>query len=194
MGKKVFACVLLFLVILCAHAAWRSTRLVGAEPTCGSSCGPAEAASSQPGEQASEGGCCPSETALQPMGLSGYLEGQDYFLGLSYSLSGAFALYALWVFLERRRAAAAAAAAGGGIAVAGAASVLGCGACFLGGCCGSPTLPILASFLGGAFLGFVKPLAFGVTVISVGFGLWWLSRKQKAATATCGCDDTCCGG
>jgi hypothetical protein len=135
---------------------------------------------------------CATEPA--PFGLSGYISGQDYFLGLSYGLSGAFALYAIWIFIERRRAAAAAGAAGG-LTLAGVVSAACCGGgCFAAGCCGSPTLPILASLAGGTVLSFMKPLAFGVTLLSVAFGFWWLSHTSKGAPAACNCSDgSCCG-
>lgn len=194
MLKKALVCTVVFLVIAGAHAAWVSTRLVSIESGCGSSCGPEppQAVSIQPVIPAVPSACDSCAAEPTPLGLAGYIKGQDYFLGLSYGLSGAFALYAIWIFFERRRAAAVAAAAGG-LSVAGAASVFGCGVCFLGGCCGSPTLPILASFVGGAFLSFMKPLAFGITLVSIAFGFWWLNRKSKGAQAACACTDNCCG-
>jgi hypothetical protein len=170
MLKKVAACLILFLIVVGSHAAWISSR-PGCAGDCSECCGPPE-----------------------PVGLKGYMDGQDYFLGLSYGLSGAFALYALWIFFERRRAAAVAGAAGG-LTLAGFISAVCCGGgCFAAGCCGSPTLPILASLLGGTVFRFMKPLAFGITLLSIGFGLWWLARKNRMAAPSCNCGDGCCGG
>lgn len=163
MLKKAIVCTVLFLVVVGAHGAWIASR-----PAC------------------AEGGCC--EGPPEPVGVAGYLEAQDYFLGLSYGLSGAFALYALWSFVEGRKAAAAAAA--GSLSMAGILSAFGC---FLTGCCGSPMLAVYASFLGGTFLGFVKPLAFGVTLLSVAFGFAWLARRGKRAQAACSCGNACRG-
>lgn len=195
MLKKVIACTVLFLVIVGAHAAWVSTRLVGTDSGCGSSCGPESppVVSIQPVIPGEPAACDSCASAPAPVGLSGYIKGQDYFLGLSYGLSGAFALYALWIFVDRRRAAAAAGAAGG-LTLAGLVSAACCGGgCFAAGCCGSPTLPILASFIGGTFLSFMKPLAFGVTLLSIAFGFWWISRGDKKAKAPCECSGSCCG-
>jgi hypothetical protein len=153
MVKRILSCLVMFLVVVSAHAAWISTR-----PAC-------------------DGGCSDCGGPPEAVGLSGYLEGQSYYLGLSYGLSAAFALYALWLFVEGRRAAGAAAAAGG-ISFAGALSAFGC---FMTGCCGSPMLAVYAGFLGGTVLSFIKPLALAVTAVSVGIGFWWLHRKKPAA-------------
>ena len=198
MSKKALPCLVLFLLITGFHAAWISTRPAPAclEGGCGS-CEPEPAPvlaiqipTSTPAPEASCGSC---DAEPSKVGFSGYLKGQDYFLGLSYGLSGAFTLYALWVFLDRKRAAAAAGAAGS-LTLAGIVSGVCCGGgCFLAGCCGSPTLPILASFLGGTFLSFIKPLAFGVTLVSIALGFWWVSRGNRKAQAPCECADGCCG-
>lgn len=163
--KKTVACLALFLIIVGLHAAWISTR-----PAC------------------SGGGCGSCDAEPAAVGFSGYLEGQDYFLGLSYGLSGAFALFALMGFFAGRRAAVAGAT--GGLTLAGALSA---GGCFLTGCCGSPMLAIYAGFLGGTVLRFVKPLAFGVTLLSVALGFWWLSRRSKRTATPCGCGEGGCG-
>ena len=192
MRKKALACIALLVLITGLHAAWISTRPASAGAACGS--GEAEASpavSVYAGTWTPQ--AAPATCIVQPSrkGLSGYIKEQDYFLGLSYGLSGAFTLYALWIFVKRRRAAAAAGAAGG-ITLAGLVSAGGCGLCFVTGCCGSPTLPILASFLGGTVLSFIKPLAFAVTVISIAFGFWWLGRQSRRAVAVCDCAHTCC--
>ncbi|MDA8116360.1 MAG: hypothetical protein M0000_03040 [Actinomycetota bacterium] len=192
MIKKALACALLFVAIVGAHAAWISDRPTSTVTGCGSATPePTPGASIYGGAWTPPPVPSPSVPGPSVKGFSGYLHEQDYFLGLSYGLSGAFTLYALWAFLERRRAAAAAGAAGG-LTLAGLVSAGGCGLCFVTGCCGSPTLPILASFLGGTVLSFVKPLAFAVTVVSIAFGLWWLGRKSKQADVACGCGDGCC--
>ncbi len=105
-----------------------------------------------------------------------YFEKQDYLLGLSYALAGAFAVYAFVGFLQRRKGGAA-----GIISGVTLTSVLYVGGCFLLGCCGSPMLAVYISLFGSSFLGFAKPLALLLTAISVVVGFFWMERKNKAS-------------
>ena len=192
MLTKALACAALFLVVVGAHAAWISTRFVSAESGCGScSPEPPPAVSIQPVIPTTPASCDSCAAEPSPVGLSGYIKNQDYFLGLSYGLSGAFAWWALLGFFAGRKGAMVGAA--GGITWAGILSAGGCGLCFFTGCCGSPMLAVYASFLGGTVLRFAKPLAFGVTLLSVAIGFWWLARKNRRASASCNCGDGCCG-
>ena len=117
-----------------------------------------------------------------------YLERQDYFLSLSYALAGAFTVYALFRFLERRRNGAAGVI--GGLTLTG---ILYIGGCFLLGCCGSPMLAVYLGLFGSSFLGFAKPLVLVLTTISIAIGFFWLERRGKAC---CGegecCDEQTC--
>ncbi len=104
-------------------------------------------------------------------------------MGASYALSGGFTVFALSVFRENRRKAAVGAA--GGVAAAGAIYGLGC---FLLGCCGSPMLPIYIGLLGAKWAKITGPLMFGITLLSVAWGVRLLNRKRG-----CGCEGTCEG-
>lgn len=88
-------------------------------------------------------------------GLKPYLEGQDYFMGFSYALGAAFAVWAVGQFIFSRQKAAAAGAAAGSLTLVGA---LMAGGCFLIGCCGSPMLGVYMGIFGAKALGAGKPL------------------------------------
>ncbi len=107
--------------------------------------------------------------------LSLYLERQDFFLGFSYALAGAFTIYALLKFLYNRRSGVAGIV--GGITLTGILYIAGC---FLLGCCGSPLLAVYLSLFGSYFLGFTKLLIATITTISVVIGYFWIENKSKS--------------
>ena len=108
--------------------------------------------------------------------LSRYVGPGEYWLGLSYSLAGAFAAFCLARAIRMRRESLAAPA--GGLALGG---VLWATVCFLTGCCGSPMLPVYLGLLGPKFLGVTKPLAFGVTLLSIAVGYAWMLKRARKA-------------
>lgn len=105
-----------------------------------------------------------------------YLGSRNYFMSLSYGLAAGFTLYALSRFLANRKRGVKGVI--GGMTLTG---VLYFAACFLSGCCGSPMLPVYLSLFGASFLGFAKPLALLLTLISVSIGFVWMERKKKMA-------------
>jgi len=110
-------------------------------------------------------------------------------MGFSYALGAAFAAWALLQYLAVRQAAMAAGAAGG-VTLVGV--LMGAG-CFLIGCCGSPMLGVYAGIFGAKALGVGKPLMALVTVLSVGGGYWYLSRrlsKVSCSDSNCACHDS----
>lgn len=118
-------------------------------------------------------------------GFEPYLQGRDYYPGFSYALGAAFAVWALAAYLRGRQAAMAAGAAGS-VTLVGV--LMGAG-CFMIGCCGSPMLGVYAGMFGAKALGAGKPLMAAVTLLSVGFGYWYLSRRLSGA----GCPEKSCG-
>ncbi|HXG23291.1 MAG TPA: hypothetical protein VNJ09_01955, partial [Chthonomonadales bacterium] len=110
-----------------------------------------------------------------PWGLGPYFQAQDYFMGFSYALGTAFAVWAIVQFVRSRRAAMAAGAAGSVTLV----GILMTAGCFLVGCCGSPMLGVYAGIFGAKALGVGKPLMAGITLASVGCGYWCLSRRRR---------------
>lgn len=106
--------------------------------------------------------------------LSLYLARQDYFLGFSYALAGAFTVYAFLRFLEGRKRGATGVL--GGVTLTG---LLYLGGCFLLGCCGSPMLAVYLGLFGSSFLGFAKPLVLMITTASVSIGYLWLEKKTS---------------
>ena len=118
-------------------------------------------------------------------GLKPYLEGQDYFMGFSYALGAAFAVWAVGQFIFSRQKAAAAGAAAGSLTLVGA---LMAGGCFLIGCCGSPMLGVYMGIFGAKALGAGKPLMAVITLLSTGCGYRCLSRRFAKG----GCVDECC--
>lgn len=117
-------------------------------------------------------------------GFDYYIQAQDYYMGFSYALGVAFGVWAFLKYLTVRQAAMAAGAAGS-VTLVGALMAAGC---FLIGCCGSPMLGIYAGLFGAKALGVGKPLMAIVTLLSVGFGYWYLSRRL----AKIGCSDSSC--
>lgn len=111
-----------------------------------------------------------------------YIAAQDYFLGFSYALGTAFAVWAGLRFLHARQAAHAAGTAGSITLVGG----LMASGCFLIGCCGSPMLAVYVAIFGAKAVGVGKPLMAGITALAVGCGYWCLSRATRGG-------DNCCG-
>ena len=119
-------------------------------------------------------------------GLGPYFQAQDYYTGFSYALAGAFAAWAIGRFLRSRQAAMAAGAAGSITFV----GVLMAAGCFLIGCCGSPMLGVYLGIFGAKALGIGKPLMALVSLVSVGVGYWYLSRRAKkeiCLDSSCAC-------
>jgi hypothetical protein len=104
-----------------------------------------------------------------------YVEGQWYYLGLSYALSLAFASWALRQCREDRTRGAGAAAVGG-ITFSGFLAVAGC---YLLGCCGSPMLIVYANLFGAAFVPLARPILALVTLVSVSAAWWWLAKRAR---------------
>lgn len=96
-----------------------------------------------------------------------------YWLGLSYAISGAFAVWCFSMLLAMRRAAI------GGLTFSAA---MWAGLCFLTGCCGSPMLPLYLGLFGPKFIDMTRPLVFVFTLVSILVGYAWMlkySRKEK---------------
>ena len=123
------------------------------------------------------------------LGFDHYIQAQDYYMGFAYALGVAFAVWALMKYLVVREAAIAAGAAGS-VTLVGV--LMGAG-CFLIGCCGSPMLGIYAGLFGAQALGIGKPLMALITLLSVGFGYWYLSQRMSKVGCTdsnCACNNT----
>ncbi|MDP6357148.1 MAG: hypothetical protein QF473_18685 [Planctomycetota bacterium] len=112
----------------------------------------------------------------QPSALGSYRESGEYWLGYSYALSLAFAMWALRSYREQRTCKT------GGVAIGGftLSSFLAVAGCYLAGCCGSPMLAVYLSLFGAAFLPFAKPLVALATTLTIAAGWWWLSRRGKS--------------
>ena len=118
-------------------------------------------------------------------GFESYLNEQDFYMGFSYALGAAFAAWAIGQFIRTRQAAMATGAVGSITFV----GVLMAAGCFLIGCCGSPMLGVYLGLFGAKALGIGKPLMTVVTVISVGWGYWYLSRRAyKGLCTDAGCN------
>lgn len=113
-------------------------------------------------------------------GFNSYITEQDFYLGFSYALGAAFAAWAVEQFIRTRQAAMAAGAVGS-VTLAG---VLMAAGCFLIGCCGSPMMGVYLGLFGAKALGIGKPLMAVVTLISVGWGYWYLSRRATKELCT----------
>ena len=104
-----------------------------------------------------------------------YFKQQDFLMGFSYALAGAFTIYALVKFLQNRKSGIAGVV--GGITLTGILYIAGC---FLLGCCGSPLLVVYLGLFGSSFLGFTKPLVATITTLSVVIGYLWIEKKRKS--------------
>lgn len=130
-----------------------------------------------------------SHQCVQPEGISPlflYFGRQDYFLGISYAMSGAFTIYAFLKYLENYRHGIAGMLCG--ITLSGFLYFIGC---FFVGCCGSPMLGIYLGLFGSTFLGFTKPLVLILTTISVTVGFFWLEKKTRGLKCCCVGDEKC---
>lgn len=110
--------------------------------------------------------------ALEASRLSRYIGPGEYWLGLSYALTGTFAAWCFGRLVRLRREALAASASG--LTLSG---LLWAGVCFLTGCCGSPMLPVYLGLFGPRFVDVTKPLTFGLTLVSIGVGYAWMVKK-----------------
>lgn len=117
-------------------------------------------------------------------GFDYYIQSGGYYMGFSYALGAAFAIWSFSKYLAVRQAAMAAGAAGSVTLV----GILMAAGCFMAGCCGSPMLAIYAGLFGAKALGIGKPLMALFTALSVGAGHRYLSRRL----ATIGCSDSSC--
>ncbi len=120
------------------------------------------------------------------LGLGPHLQGEDYYTGFSYALSAAFAAWAIGRFLRSRQTSIAAGAAGSITFV----GILLAAGCVMIGCCGSPMLGIYLGVFGAKALGIGKPLMALVSLLSVGVGYWYLSRrarKELCLDSSCAC-------
>lgn len=119
---------------------------------------------------------CPQLGQIENISLlSLYFKRQDFFLGFSYALAGAFTIYVLVKFLQNRSTGIAGVV--GGVTLVGILYIAGC---FLLGCCGSPMLAVYLSLFGSSFLGLAKPLIAAITTISVVIGYLWIEKKSKS--------------
>lgn len=119
--------------------------------------------------------------------LRRYFEARDYWLGLSYALSLAFAAVAFRRYREQRMCATPTLAIGslslsGGLALA---------ACFLVGCCGSPMLAVYISLFGAVFLPIAKVGIFAITLSSVAVGWFILARHSRELPRSECCAEGC---
>jgi len=118
--------------------------------------------------------------------LTNYISNQDYMLGISYALAGAFTVYAFLRLSERHER--------GIVGMLGGVTLTGFlyfGACFFTGCCGSPMLAVYLSVLGPSFLGFTKPIILMITILSIAASYFWMERKARkpcACSAGGGCN------
>ena len=101
-----------------------------------------------------------------------YINEQEYFLGISYALSLAFITFAFLKFKENRKSALKVAIGGGLWAI-----ILWF-FCFLFGCCGSPMLIIYLNLIGLSKLKIPKLALLVMTIIFIGIGYIWLTRKS----------------
>lgn len=114
-----------------------------------------------------------------------YFNRQDFMLGLSYALAGAFTIYAFLKFQKNRKKSGVAGIAGG-VALTG---TLYGGGCFLIGCCGSPMFAVYMGFFGSSFTGFAKPLVLIFTILSIVIGLFWIEKRTNSCF--CAESDNC---
>ncbi|MBI5723908.1 MAG: hypothetical protein HZA50_08125 [Planctomycetes bacterium] len=121
------------------------------------------------------------QTVSSISGMDQYVRAQDYWMGISYGMSGAFVAWAVRRYREHRQRAAGTAALGG-LSLGGVLAVAGC---FLTGCCGSPMLAVYLNLLGAWFLPLAKPLCAVLTFLSLFLGWRWMNRKLSAAAKPC---------
>lgn len=124
-------------------------------------------------------------TEAQEPWVARYVDAQDYWLGLSYGVTLAFAAVAFRRYREQRTRRDRNLALGG-LTLSGGLSLVGC---FLLGCCGSPMLAVYLNMFGASFLPLAKPLTAGLTLASVLAAWWWMNRAPER----CDCDSRCSG-
>lgn len=107
--------------------------------------------------------------------LSLYIKRQDFFIGFSYALAGAFTIYAFLKLLQNLKS-----GIGGIVGGMTLTGILYIGGCFLLGCCGSPMLAVYLSLFGSSFVGFTKPLVAIITTVSVVIGYFWIEKRDKS--------------
>lgn len=127
--------------------------------------------------------CAPATTSSW---AGRYIAGQNYWLGLSYGSSLAFAAVALRRYREWRLCSARNLAIGS-VSISGVFAVVGC---YLLGCCGSPMLGVYLSLFGATFLPLAKPLVALLTVLSLGGAWGWMRRRERRVLAECGGPET----
>lgn len=127
------------------------------------------------------------EAMPAPRWWESYIESQSYFIGFSYSLSLAFAAWALRHYREERLCASRTLAVCG-ISFSGFLAVVGC---YLLACCGSPMLIVYLNLFGTAFLPFAKSFVALFTLASVTVAAWWLIRRPLAAGCGPSSDQVC---
>lgn len=118
-----------------------------------------------------------------------YVSTQSYWLGLSYSMSLAFAAVALRRYREQRSCGSKHFAIGS-VTFSGVLAVV---ACYLVGCCGSPMLVVYLNLFGAKFLPFAKPLIALLTGVSLLVAWWWLTRRSPGEATTGGEGDAAVG-
>jgi hypothetical protein len=111
-----------------------------------------------------------------------YMQNGDYFIGLSYGLAMAFAVYALLKYAGDRKKGITGLFSG--LTLTG---LIYFGACFLSGCCGSPMIAVYVSLLGPSFQGAGKPITMALTIVSVSVGYFILEKRKTA----CGGKNDC---
>ncbi|MEO0115020.1 MAG: DUF4346 domain-containing protein [candidate division WOR-3 bacterium] len=116
--------------------------------------------------------------------LSIYFQRQEFFIGISYALAGAFTVYALIKYIERIMGVAGVLT---GVTLTGILYLAGC---FFLGCCGSPMLVVYLSLFGASFLKFTKPLVLLITFFSVTIGFIWMNKK-KTPKSCCAENEKC---
>lgn len=158
-----------FAFVATAHYAW-----LGFFPETGAD--GALAAACTEGVCAEGQACSAGETSpVTASSMDRYIAGQNYWLGLSYGSSLAFAAAALRRYRERSLCSARNLAIGS-VSISGLFAVLGC---YLLGCCGSPMLGVYLSLFGAAFLPLAKPLVALLTLASLATAWWWMKRRER---------------
>lgn len=104
--------------------------------------------------------------------LAMYFRLGEYYLGFSYSISLAFAMFAFLRFKEYRLK-----SIGAGLGASSWAMVLWITGCFLAGCCGSPMGMIYINFFGLSKLELPKLLIALISLMMVLLGYFWLKKK-----------------
>jgi hypothetical protein len=167
MPLRRWLCLLAFVAVFAGHVAWLSRP---AATGC---------LEDSQGNKVKLSSVTPPVYCPTGAGFSGYLENQDYWLGLSYALAAAFTVFALARWRNTRTGAVAGALTG--VSFTAALAAFGC---FMFGCCGSPMLPVWIGLFGARGLHLAKPIVAGLTIASLGVGYLLMLRK---CGSSCGC-------